>query len=188
VSLASGLSSPSELHLTELAASLDAAHWASQCAWMPGTVIAATGIAVRIACSGHSARPKRERSWLVGAGGGPRSSPLRSAAAPAERNLQLLRLEPERAAIVDRHLVSGGNRRRRNQIERVPCQIAPHPRIRPARMIAQRDQTQRHCAAPRSVGITIPLEVIVVQNCSVEQRALVGRHDDRVRPRSGCPR
>jgi len=37
VSLVSGLSSPSKLHLTELAASLDASYWADRCAWVPGT-------------------------------------------------------------------------------------------------------------------------------------------------------
>ena len=52
-----------------------------------GLVIAAIGIAVRIACSGLSVTLKQDRSSFVGAGGGARSSPLRIAAALAKRTL-----------------------------------------------------------------------------------------------------
>jgi len=45
-------------------------------------------------------------------------------------------------------------------------------------MVAQSHEARRDRAAPRHLGVSILMEVIVVQNVAVEQPALLGRRDD----------
>ncbi len=57
-------------------------------------------------------------------------------------------------------------------------EIPAHPGIRPAGMIAQRDKPESHHATALTVGIALPMEVIIVQDRPIQQRTLLGRHND----------
>src|SRR5712691_10924633 len=92
----------------------------------------------------------------------------------------ILGREPERAIVIDRHFFAPRDRHERHQIERALREIAPDARPRPAGMVAQRDEPERYRAAslaPRAT-IAVPVEIVVVQDGLIEERALARRHDN----------
>src|SRR5712691_705638 len=75
--------------------------------------------------------------------------------------LLILCRKPERAIVIDRHLVARRDRHEGHEIERALREIAPDARPRPARMVAQRDEPERYRAAslaPRAaIGVAVPV-------------------------------
>src|ERR1700740_3761511 len=65
-----------------------------------------------------------------------------------KRRRLLHRLEPQRAAVIDRDLVTRFDRGRCYQIEGLPSVIAIHPGTGAARVVAQSDETEPKGAAP----------------------------------------
>src|SRR6266567_7416260 len=61
--------------------------------------------------------------------------------------LLILGREPERAIVIDRHLVARRDRHEGHEVERALRQIAPDPSAWPARVVAQRDKPERHRTA-----------------------------------------
>jgi len=45
-------------------------------------------------------------------------------------------------------------------------------------MVAQRDEAEGEGAAPNSVGIAVPMKVVIVDDGSVERRTVSNRKDD----------
>jgi hypothetical protein len=119
---ASDLSSPSSLRAADLAARPELRIGLPRAVGCPEPGIAKIATAARSACSAFNARPTRPGLSSGAAGDARLNDPLPHAQAGAERRVgSILRLKPKRAVVVDCHLITGGDRRQREQIERVLC-------------------------------------------------------------------